>query len=115
MVANCPVTPTGINAANKIFGPNIASIKGKTVRVTQEPVLTSYVKVPLETLNLNKEITITADVMFVDGFGFMVTRSREVKFTTSEYVPTRSKANLTNSLKRFLKYTHNVALPYRQR
>jgi hypothetical protein len=39
-------------------------------------------------------------MMFVDGLGFVVTSSRGVKFTTSEYVPTRSKANLTNSLKK---------------
>jgi hypothetical protein len=38
--------------------------------------------------------------MFVDGMGFMITSSRGVKFTTSEYVPTQSKANLTNSLKK---------------
>jgi hypothetical protein len=54
MITNCPVTPTDISAANKIFGPNVASIKGKTDRVTQEPVLTSYVKVPPEILDLNK-------------------------------------------------------------
>jgi hypothetical protein len=107
MITNCPVTPTDIIAANKIFGPNVASIKGKTVRITQEPVLTSHVKIPQDILDLNKEITITADVMFVDGLGFMVTNSRGVKFTTSEYVPTRSKANLTNSLKKVFEiYTH---------
>jgi hypothetical protein len=38
--------------------------------------------------------------MFVDGLGFLVTNSRGVKFTTSECVPSRSKANLTNSLKK---------------
>jgi hypothetical protein len=100
MITNCPVTPTDINAANNICGPNIASIKGKTVRVAQEPVLTSYVKVPQEILDLNKEITITADVMFVDGLGFMVTSLRGVNFTTPEYVLTRSKANLISSLKK---------------
>jgi hypothetical protein len=54
MITNCPVTPTDISAANKIVGPNVASIKGKTIRVTQEPVLTSYVKIPQEILDLNK-------------------------------------------------------------
>jgi hypothetical protein len=114
MITNCPFTPTDINAANKIFGHTIASIKEKTVWVTQEPILTSYVKVPQEIVDLNREITITSDVMLVDGLGFMITSSIGVKFTTSEYFPTRSKSNLTNSLKRFLKYTHNMALPYIQ-
>jgi hypothetical protein len=100
MITNCPVTPTDINAANKISGPNVASLKGKKVWVTQEPVLTSYVKVPQEIVDINKEITITADVMFVDGLGFMITSSRGVKFTTLDHVPTKSKANLINSLKK---------------
>jgi hypothetical protein len=88
MITNCPVTPTDINAANNIFGPNVASLKVKTVRVTQEPVLMEYVKVPQEIVDLNKEITITADVMFIDGLGLMIMGSRGVNFTTSEYVPT---------------------------
>jgi hypothetical protein len=113
MITACPVTPTDINAANKIFGPNVASLKGKTVRATQEPVLTSYVKVPQGIVDLNKEVAIAADVMSVNGLGFMITGSRGVKFTTSEYVPTQSKANLINSLKMFLKYTHSVALLYK--
>jgi hypothetical protein len=50
MITNCPVTPTDISAANKIVGPNVALIKGKTVRITQEPVLTSYVKIPQDVM-----------------------------------------------------------------
>jgi hypothetical protein len=54
-------------------------------------------------MDINKEITITADVMFIDGLGFMITSSRGVKFTASEYIPTRSKSNLANSLKKVFK------------
>jgi hypothetical protein len=100
MMRNCPVTPAYISAANKIFGPNIASMKGKTVQATQEPFVTEYVEVPKEIIDLNKDITITADVMFVDGLGFMITFSRKIKFTTKEYVEKRTKANLINALKK---------------
>jgi hypothetical protein len=100
MIRNCPVTPKDIIAANNIFGPNFASMKGKTVRATQDPVLTEYVERPKDIVALNRDVTLTEDVMFVDGLGFLVTASRNIKFTTNEYVPKRSKANLTNSLKK---------------
>jgi hypothetical protein len=83
MIRNCPVKPEDISAANKIFGPNVASLKGKTVRATQDPVLTEYVQIPREIVDLNKNVTITADIMFVGGIGFMITSSRGIKFTTT--------------------------------
>jgi hypothetical protein len=51
-------------------------------------------------VDLNKNVTITADVIFVGGLGFMITSSRNIKFTTTEYVAKRSKANLVNSFKK---------------
>jgi hypothetical protein len=51
-------------------------------------------------VDLNKNVTITADVMLVGGLGFMITSSRGIKFNTTEYVAKRSKTNLANSLKR---------------
>jgi hypothetical protein len=100
MIRNCPVTPKDNRAATKIFGPNVASMKGETVRVTQYPVLMEYAEIPEDIVALNKDVTLTADVILVDGLGFLVTASRDMKFTTDEYVPNRSKANLINSLKR---------------
>jgi hypothetical protein len=31
MITNCPVSTINITNANKIFGPDIATLKGKTV------------------------------------------------------------------------------------
>jgi hypothetical protein len=99
MIRNCYVTPSDISAANKIFGPNVASMKGKTVRAAQDPVLTEYVEVPKEIVDLNKAVTIKADVMFVDGLGFAITSSRKIKFTTTEYVVKRTKASVVSPSK----------------
>jgi hypothetical protein len=115
MIRNCPVKPEEISAANNIIlCPNVASLKGKTVRATQYPVLTEYVQIPKEIVELNKDVTLTADVMFMGGLGFMILSSRGIKFATTEYVAKRSKANLVISLKRFLKYTINEASIYKR-
>jgi hypothetical protein len=42
----------------------------KTVRNTQDPVRADYMKIPKEVIDLNRDVTMTADVMFVNGLDF---------------------------------------------
>jgi hypothetical protein len=106
MIKNCPVTSKSASAANEIYGPNIASMKGITTMRQPEPVVADYVEIPKAILDLNRDVTLTADVMFVDGIPFPVTNSRNIKFTTSEYVPRRTKPILIKLLKKFLNIYH---------
>ena len=55
-------------------------------------------EIPRDFYQLNKFVTLTADVMFVCGFPFLVTYSRSIKFTTTEYIPTRTAGQLAKSL-----------------
>jgi hypothetical protein len=106
MINNCPVISKSVSAANKIFCPDIASMKGKTKRRQPEPVVTDYVEIPKAILDLDKDVTLTVNVMFVDGIPFLVTNSRKIKFTTSEYVPRRTKPILITSSKKVLNIYH---------
>jgi hypothetical protein len=45
-----------INVVLKIWGNNIASLKGKTTRRKTIPVARDYVKVPMELMKLHKEV-----------------------------------------------------------
>jgi hypothetical protein len=54
MIKNCPITPANIAAANKIFGPDVASLKGKTTRTNPKPVLIDYVEIPKYIIDINK-------------------------------------------------------------
>jgi hypothetical protein len=98
MIRNCPATPTDITTSNKIFGPDVASLIGKTVRQQPAPVLTDYVEIPQPIIDLNKDVNLAADVMFVCGLCFMDSTSRTLKFTTIEHVPRRTKPMLVKSL-----------------
>jgi hypothetical protein len=46
MIKNCPATSIDVAKANKIFGPDLAKLKGKTVRITPPPVMMDYVEIP---------------------------------------------------------------------
>ena len=67
MLHNYPVTPKTINNANTIFGPDVASLKFKITSKPSNPLVTEYVEIPQEILDLNKNLTLVADVIFVTG------------------------------------------------
>jgi hypothetical protein len=83
MIHNFPITPLfDIAASYKIFGPDMSTLTGTMMRNTPEPVLTDNVKIPKEIMDLNRDVNLAADIIFVSGLGFLVSASRELKFTT---------------------------------
>ncbi len=46
LIPECPITPTDIANARAIFGPDLPSVRGKTVRTRPAPVVGDYVAVP---------------------------------------------------------------------
>ena len=69
-IKDCPVTVQDVDIALKIWGKNIAALKGKTTRSKPNPVARDFVKVPVELLKLHKEVFLTADIFFVNKIPF---------------------------------------------
>jgi hypothetical protein len=84
------VTRADVAAAEDIFGPNLGSLKGKTVRRPNPHVASGADQIPPEVLKLHKHVTITVDIMFVNNLPFFVTKSRGLQFTTVEFLPVNS-------------------------
>jgi hypothetical protein len=78
LISNCPVTHTNFTNTRAIFGPNILSVRGKTVQRAPAPVATDYVAVPCSVVDRTKVITLAADVFFVDGTAFLIMMSRRI-------------------------------------
>jgi hypothetical protein len=60
-----PVTIHDIDVDMKIWGNNIAALKGKTTRNKMHPVARDYVKVPKELLKLHEEVFLKTNIFFV--------------------------------------------------
>ena len=67
---NSNVTATDIKNARKIFGPSLPCLKGKWVRGRPTRVNDEFVSIPASLVNSNKNVTLVADVMFVQGLPF---------------------------------------------
>jgi hypothetical protein len=55
-IKDCPVMVQDADVALKIWGKNIAALKGKTTRSKPNPVARDFVKVPVALLKLHKEV-----------------------------------------------------------
>jgi hypothetical protein len=73
LIPECPITPSDISNARAIFGPDLPSVRGKTVRTRPAQVVGDYVAVPRSLVDANKALTLAVDVFFVDGTAFLLT------------------------------------------
>jgi hypothetical protein len=103
LILNCPFLTTNVTNARAIFGPDLASVRGKTVWCTLAPVVADYVAVPCSLVKTNKVVALAADVFFVDGTAFLLTVLQRIKFVTVEPVPVQTTTSLSKHLKQVLK------------
>ena len=94
LIANCPITVRDVDNANRIFGPDLANLRGKTTRTKPDRVRVEYVEIPRDFVKLHKHVMLVADVMFVNGLPFLVTSSRGISLVTIEYLPLRTVIRL---------------------
>jgi hypothetical protein len=85
-----------------MFGPDLASIRGKTVQRMPAPVVADYVAIPQQLVDANQAATLAADMFFVDGIAFLITVSRRIKFVTTKHLPVRTATSLSKHLQQVL-------------
>ena len=83
-----------VRLAEKIHGPAINVLKGKTTRTKPIPVPDDRIEVPPELKLKHQGVNLCADIMFIQGVIFLITISREIKFVTVTCIPSRSLKQL---------------------
>eukprot|EP00957_Ditylum_brightwellii_P095191 7249793-Ditylum_brightwellii.AAC.1 len=102
-IQNCPVTLEVVKHADIIIGKDVGLLKGKTVRKVLEPVVSDYVHVPPELMEIHKEVTIAVNIMFVNKQPFLTSISKHIKFTTVKKLGSRAAKNILKSIKNIIK------------
>ncbi len=105
LIRNCPVTPDDARRVSHIYGPDVAALKGKTVRSEAAPRAPTFEAVPLPapiTLH-HRNVTLCADFFFVQGIGFLHTISRGIGFRTVTPVADRTHKTILTELRAVLR------------
>ena len=113
LLKNNNVSPAAVSNARTLFGPDLANVRGKTVRIKPDPVVENYVAIPRDFVLANKHLTLAADVFFVDGIPLLLTISRRIKFVTSEHCPVRTAVALSNHVKKVLRVYNRAGFTVR--
>jgi hypothetical protein len=66
LLPNCPITRRDIAMAEDIFGPDVGSLKGKTVRGAAIPVNDRMIDIPALIMTHHKNLILGGDIMFVN-------------------------------------------------
>ena len=77
-------------------------MKGKSVRRRPEAVVSDYVEIPKQILSMNTGLEVSVDVMLINKLDFLVSVSKQLKFTTIEYTPNMSEKELARSVNKII-------------
>ena len=97
-IKNNPVTTEDINIAEKIFGPDISSLKGKTTHRKPVPVIEDYIEIPQELIAAQHSVTLCLDGMKVNGIPFLTTISKNILYCMAQYVEKQTQSIYRNCL-----------------
>ena len=89
IIKNCPVTVEDINIAEKIFGPDVSSLKGKSTRRKPNPVRKDLIEIPKELILKHHNIELCMDTMYVNECGMLTAIDRTIKYRSLIPIQTR--------------------------
>ena len=91
LLPGCHLTSNDVKTADHIYGHDLGCIKGKTIRISSEPVKIPISSIPPDLMAKYQRVILAVDVMFVNKIPFFITTLHDIKFNTIEML--RSQTN----------------------
>ena len=110
MIVNCPVTFSDVKNTKLVFGPDITSLKEKSVRRKPASVVTDFVEIPREIFESRKELEVSTEIVLINKLLLLVSISQQLKFTTIEYLSIKKKILLVISINKIVSYYRSYGL-----
>jgi len=108
LIKNCPVTIEDVTIAEKIFGPDIGSLKGKSTRSRPQPVKEDLIEIPRELTEQHQDLTLCLDIMFVSGMPMLTGIDRSIRFRSLIALDSRSESSICQGIDSIVRLYHNA-------
>ena len=102
-IANLPIKTEDVDIAEKIFGPDLGILKGKTTRRKPVPVVSDQISIPKELYTTRDAVDLCIDIMYVNEHPYMTTISRALYYRTALPLPSRTSDSLYRALDQVLR------------
>ena len=108
LLPNCPVNRRDVLRAEQIFGPDIGSLKGKTVRRQPPQVEVTEVTLPPTIHQHYQEVTLGCDILFVNKVPFLMSISQHLRFSTAQHIKNNKEQQFSMVYEQSTRYTFNA-------
>merc|ERR1739836_180671 len=108
LIHNCPVTPSDVDRAEEIYGPDISTLKGKSTRRNHGRVKDDHIEIPRWLVEENSEVELCIDGMEVSGLKFLTSIDTTIRYRGAIYIPSKEHDQYYKAIDKLLR-TYNQA------
>ena len=87
----------------RLFGPVIPTVKGKTTRCHPHQLVSDMVSIPHELCDAQHDVCLYIDIMHINGIPFSTTISKNIKYDTAMWVADCTAPTITSLVESILK------------
>jgi hypothetical protein len=86
LIRNNTVTTKDVNLAERVYGPDVGTRKGKSTRRKPNQVVDASIELPDELMDIHDEVTVSLDGMEVNSLKFVTTIAHDLYYRTAQYI-----------------------------
>ena len=98
IIPDAKISMKDIEAAERIFGHDIGTLKGLTTRKKAQKMIDPTIVLPEDLYEIQKDVTLAIDVIKVNQHYFLTTISLHIYYRTAQYLNKLTAANLAQAL-----------------
>ena len=98
VIQDCTVKGEDIDIADKMFGTDVATLKGKSTRKRPPIVRSDEIQIPRETLIEHCELELCIDIMFINESPLLTTIDKSIKYRGVGTLPSQHAAQIHKAI-----------------